>query len=321
LFHGVNRDGEENLCYTEIDEKFEQEEFLMTLDADKQITLLAREIIKEAGKPYTPEQLAEIPAILAAKSRYFWCIDNQEFELMPDVFTAEGFRTFWSGRPGNNDRYKQVEQNKRTCGPDMVPLHFGYNQIVHFTGPRSCQLLTRMHDYHTYKDNGDTVSIYVYDSNATAETLVIPDTIDFKPVTAITVIAAVYLGRESGFLVGAMAALLSNFYFGQGPWTAFQMLSWGLIGWFAGLFADPLKRHRALLLLYGVLSGIAYSLLMDVWTVMSFHGQFTLPLYLAAAATSMPHMLLYAVSNFLFLWWMAKPFGDKLERIRIKYGI
>ncbi|MBE6850673.1 MAG: ECF transporter S component [Ruminococcus sp.] len=143
----------------------------------------------------------------------------------------------------------------------------------------------------------------------------------FKPVTAITVIAAVYLGRESGFLVGAMAALLSNFYFGQGPWTAFQMLSWGLIGWFAGLFADPLKRHRALLLLYGVLSGIAYSLLMDVWTVMSFHGQFTLPLYLAAAATSMPHMLLYAVSNFLFLWWMAKPFGDKLERIRIKYGI
>jgi len=143
----------------------------------------------------------------------------------------------------------------------------------------------------------------------------------FKPISALTIIGALYLGGEAGFLIGALSALLSNFYFGQGPWTAFQMLSWGLIGWFAGLFADPLKRHRALLLLYGVLSGIAYSLLMDVWTVMSFHGQFTLPLYLAAAATSMPHMLLYAVSNFLFLWWMAKPFGDKLERIRIKYGI
>lgn len=132
----------------------------VTLNADKQIMELARNIIQEAGLPYTPEQLAEIPAILAAKSRYFWCIDNQEFDIMPDVFTPEGFRTFWSGRPGNNDRYAQVEQNRRTCGPDMVPLHFGYNQIVHFTGERSCQLLTRMHDYHTYKDNGETYSGY-----------------------------------------------------------------------------------------------------------------------------------------------------------------
>ncbi|MBR4078293.1 MAG: hypothetical protein IKK17_06780, partial [Oscillospiraceae bacterium] len=80
----------------------------MTLNADKQITELAREIIRDAGLPYTPAQLAEIPAILAAKSRYFWCIDNQEFDLMPDVFTEEGFQTFWSGRKGNNDRYAQV---------------------------------------------------------------------------------------------------------------------------------------------------------------------------------------------------------------------
>ena len=143
----------------------------------------------------------------------------------------------------------------------------------------------------------------------------------FKPGTAITVLAAMYLGRESGFLIGAMAALLSNFYFGQGPWTAFQMLAWGLIGWFAGMLAQPLKHRRAAMLLYGVLSGIAYSLLMDVWTVMSLNGNFTVPLYLAAVASSLPHMILYAVSNFLFLWFLAKPFGDKLERIRIKYGI
>ena len=47
----------------------------------------------------------------------------------------------------------------------------------------------------------------------------------FKPVTAMTVITATYLGGEAGFLVGALSALLSNFYFGQGPWTAFQMLA------------------------------------------------------------------------------------------------
>ncbi len=143
----------------------------------------------------------------------------------------------------------------------------------------------------------------------------------FKPVTAITVITALYLGKETGFLVGGMAALLSNFYFGQGPWTAFQMLSWGMIGWFAGLLADPLKRHKALLLLYGVLSGAAYSLVMDVWTVLWYGNGFDVSLYLAAVATALPHTLLYAASNFLFLWWMAKPFGDKFERIRIKYGV
>lgn len=143
----------------------------------------------------------------------------------------------------------------------------------------------------------------------------------FKPVTAITVITAIYLGRETGFLVGGMAALLSNFYFGQGPWTAFQMLSWGMIGWFAGLLAEPLKRHKVLLLLYGVLSGAAYSLVMDVWTVLWYGDGFDFSLYLAAVATALPHTLLYAASNFLFLLWMAKPFGDKLERIRIKYGV
>ncbi len=143
----------------------------------------------------------------------------------------------------------------------------------------------------------------------------------FKPITAITVLAAMYLGREAGFLVGAMAALLSNFYFGQGPWTPFQMLAWGMIGWAAGLLASPLRRSRACLLTYGVLAGVGYSLLMDVWTVLWYNQGFPLSLYAAAVITALPHTVLYAVSNFLFLWWMAKPFGEKLERIQIKYGI
>ena len=120
----------------------------MTIDADKNIRKLARRIIEDAGLPYTEAQLKEIPAILAAKSRYFWCIDNQEFDLMPYVFTEEGFQTFWGGRPGFKDRLAQVEQNRNTCGED------------------SCQLLTKMHDYHTYKDNGQTYSgfgLYVDD--------------------------------------------------------------------------------------------------------------------------------------------------------------
>lgn len=143
----------------------------------------------------------------------------------------------------------------------------------------------------------------------------------FKPITALTVITAMYLGGEAGFLTGALAAALSNFYFGQGPWTAFQMLAWGFIGLIAGWMANPLKKHRWLLLWYGVLAGAAYSLIMDVWNVLWYGGGFDWTLYAASVATALPHTILYAVSNFVFLFFLARPFGEKMERVKVKYGV
>lgn len=143
----------------------------------------------------------------------------------------------------------------------------------------------------------------------------------FKPITALTVLTAVYLGGESGFLVGALSAAISNFYFGQGPWTPFQMFAWGIIGLVAGMLASPLKKSRAALVIYGVLSGAAFSLIMDVWTVMWYNGAFDITLYLTALATAVPHTVIYSVSNAIFLLLFAKPFGEKLERVKIKYGV
>lgn len=143
----------------------------------------------------------------------------------------------------------------------------------------------------------------------------------FKPITALVVITAIYLGGEAGFLTGALSAALSNFYFGQGPWTAFQMLAWGFIGLVAGWLANPLKTHRWLLLIYGVLAGVAYSLIMDVWNVLWYGGGFDWGLYAASVTTALPHTLLYAVSNFVFLYFLARPFGEKMERVKVKYGV
>lgn len=143
----------------------------------------------------------------------------------------------------------------------------------------------------------------------------------FKPITAITVLSAIYLGAESGFTVGALSALISNFYFGQGPWTPFQMLAWGLIGLFAAWLSRPLKKSRTLLLIYGLFSAILYSALMDVWTVLWASQTLTPSIYLAALLTALPHTILYAVSNVIFLAFLAKPFGEKLERVKIKYGV
>lgn len=66
---------------------------------------------------------------------------------------------------------------------------------------------------------------------------------DFKPVSAIAIIAGVAFGRKSGFMVGALAALASNFFFGQGAWTPWQMYAWGLVGYGAGLLAPVLQMH------------------------------------------------------------------------------
>ena len=142
----------------------------------------------------------------------------------------------------------------------------------------------------------------------------------FKPITAVVVITAMYIGGEAGFLTGALSAVISNFYFGQGPWTPFQMLSWGLIGLLAGLLATPLKKSRVLLSLYGIFAGVAYSFLMDIWTVLWYNGSFNPALYAAALATAIPYTVMYAVSNVVFLNMLAKAFGEKLYRIKIKYG-
>lgn len=143
----------------------------------------------------------------------------------------------------------------------------------------------------------------------------------FKPVTALVVITAMYFGGEAGFMTGALSAVISNFYFGQGPWTPFQMFSWGILGLLAGVLAQPLRRSRVALILYGVASGVLYSLLMDVWTVLWADGYFNLSRYLAAIASAVPVTITYALSNVAFLLLFARPIGKILERMRTKYAL
>lgn len=143
----------------------------------------------------------------------------------------------------------------------------------------------------------------------------------FKPVTAMVVITAMYFGSEAGYMVGALTAVISNFYFGQGPWTPFQMLTWGTIGLIAGCLAGYLKSSKIILCIYGAIAGAAFSLIMDVWTVLWWDGTFNISRYIAALASSGWYTLIYAVSNVIFLLVLTKPIGSKIERVKTKYGI
>ena len=144
----------------------------------------------------------------------------------------------------------------------------------------------------------------------------------FKPVTAVIIITAMHFGPEAGFLTGALSAIVSNIYFGQGPWTPFQMFTWGFIGLLAGLLNKKgLLNNRIGLITAGTLSGVLFSMMMDIWVVFDAAGNFNLALYGTKIISALPFTAIYAVSNVVFLLVMNKPVGRILARIKKKYRI
>ena len=140
-----------------------------------------------------------------------------------------------------------------------------------------------------------------------------------QPVTVLVICAGFCFGKQSGFLSGALCAFLSNLFLGQGPWTPWQMLAWGLVGFLAGCF--PQNTARWLLLLYAFFSGILYGLVVDIWTLSSLgvtlSWETAASVYLAAG----PFNLLHAGGNVVFFLLLFKPISKQLLRMKTKYGI
>ncbi len=144
----------------------------------------------------------------------------------------------------------------------------------------------------------------------------------FKPVAAITAITGFSLGAEAGFLTGAISALVSNMFFGQGPWTPFQMFMWGMIGFIAGLLGKTGVMHKKIpLIIFGISAGVFFSFGMDIWGTVSIYGVFSWEAYSLALTSAVPFTIIYAISNVIFLLLLTKPITEKLERIKNKYGI
>ena len=142
-----------------------------------------------------------------------------------------------------------------------------------------------------------------------------------KPCSAIIILTAIYFGRETGFMVGAFTALVSNFYFGQGGWTPFQMLAWGLTGYFAGMLGKWLTKNRILLLVYSAVIGVFFSLLMDLYSCLWMDGKVVLSRYFTLISAASYVTISYAVSNVVFTGIFMEPFGRIFRRLCTKYGI
>ena len=90
-----------------------------------------------------------------------------------------------------------------------------------------------------------------------------------QPVTVVTVAAGAALGARAGFATGAIAALASNFFLGQGPWTPWQMLAWGACG-LAGAACARLIRRRVPFAVLCCILGFAFSAFMDLWVWVTY---------------------------------------------------
>ncbi|MDR0906493.1 MAG: ECF transporter S component, partial [Oscillospiraceae bacterium] len=146
----------------------------------------------------------------------------------------------------------------------------------------------------------------------------------FNPVVALVIIAGVAFGGESGFLVGAMTGFVSNMFFGQGPWTPWQMFSFGIIGFLAGVLFRKgiLRRSRAALCVFGALATLViYGGIMDTAQIMMYQSAPTRAMFLAAYLQGIPFNLVHAVATVVFLLVVANPLLEKLDRIKVKYGL
>lgn len=145
-----------------------------------------------------------------------------------------------------------------------------------------------------------------------------------KPVIAIVIISGLGFGAEAGFLVGAMSAFVSNFFFGQGPWTPWQMFTYGLIGFVAGVLFQKkrIPRNKTGIAIFGFLSIMCiFGPILNPASALMAQGYVDIPSLKRYILSGIPVDLVHGSATAIFLWFLSEPMLEKIERIRTKYGL
>ncbi|KQL53134.1 hypothetical protein AN964_06180 [Heyndrickxia shackletonii] len=143
-----------------------------------------------------------------------------------------------------------------------------------------------------------------------------------QPTTFVIIVTGAALGAESGFVVGALAALVSNLFLGQGPWTPWQMYAWGMIGMIAGFLRNTwFMRTTISRCLFGFIAGFLFDWLMNLSYVVTIFQNITLAQFIAYYAIGFYFDLAHALSNVFFLAIFSNSWVKILIRFRKKYGL
>jgi len=121
-----------------------------------------------------------------------------------------------------------------------------------------------------------------------------------QPSTYLVICSGFVFGPVAGFMVGALTAVVSNFFLGHGPWTLFQMVAWGLAGASAPLLRT-LPLRSGMLAGFGLVWGFVFGAIMNIWTWVSFVYPNTIETFLVTWANSIWSDALHAAGNALFL--------------------
>ncbi len=135
---------------------------------------------------------------------------------------------------------------------------------------------------------------------ATASRVLFASLPNVKPVTFVVLVAGVALGPGPGFMVGATSALVSNLFFGQGPWTAWQMLAWGAVGVVGGLIGRRGRIPRRWeLVAAGAVLALAFDWFVTLWMFLAYTAR-TWPAFVALYAQGLPFDLAHVAATALF---------------------
>jgi energy-coupling factor transport system substrate-specific component len=144
-----------------------------------------------------------------------------------------------------------------------------------------------------------------------------------KPTTDIVLFSGVALGGAPGFAVGALAALVSNFFFGQGPWTPWQMAAWGGVGVMGAALARITRGReigRVQLAIACAVAGVFFGMVMDLfqWTLGEPH---TPAAYAAVSARSLGFNIAHVVGNVVFCLLIGPAFVRALRRYQRRFEV
>ena len=158
----------------------------------------------------------------------------------------------------------------------------------------------------------------------------------FQPCTFLIICSGYVFGPISGFMVGAMTPLISNFFLGQGPWTLYQMLAWGLIGYGAGYLrrfphlTSPLKGEeqgegdkgpsRKVLITSGVICAFIFGLITNLYFWLYFAYPLTLSTLIFAQLSSLWFDASHAIGNAIFLGLFGVKTIAILERYKKRFS-
>lgn len=143
---------------------------------------------------------------------------------------------------------------------------------------------------------------------------------NLQPCTYLIICSGYAFGPMAGFIIGSITPLVANFFLGQGPWTLYQMLAWGLVG-ISAAYARRLHLNRTWLIIFGIIWGYVFGWIVNTWFWAAFIYPLTLKTFIAAQVNSLWFDTFHAIGNAIFLGFFGMKTITILDRFKQRFMV